>query len=125
LKISGQCIGTFAAAGLDRFNAVIAELHKFESIRYPEKLIKDGGMLSIGCPSGARNVQLSGPKLPEYPLSVQDVDALVAELFRLDNVNPDFFRSTLVQEQASTYLRFQNLNPLLRNPPNKPLEPRR
>jgi hypothetical protein len=100
---------------LDRFNAVIAELHKFEHIRYPENLIREGERLSIGLPSGARTVQLSGLKLPEYQLSVADVDALVAELFRLANVNADSFNDLLTQEHASKYFTFQNVSPLVKD----------
>lgn len=107
-----------ADAVLCRFYAVISELHKFEHIRYPEPLIQEGGMLSIGFPSDARNVQLSGPKLPEYQLSVEDIDALIAEIFRLGKVNSEFFRFMLVQEHASRYFSFRNLNPLLNDSTN-------
>lgn len=103
-----------AAPALDRFNAVIAELHKFEHIRYPENLIKEGGMLSIGFPSGARTVRLSGPKLPEHQVCVTDVDALVAEIFRLANVNADNMLHTHTEEKYQQSSAIAGIVPMIR-----------
>ena len=97
---------------LDRFTPVIADLHNFEKIRYPENLITGGGSLGIGFPSGARHVQLQGPKVPEYQIAVEDIDSLVKTLFELGSVNPNFFQSLLNQEHARKYFKFRNKNPL-------------
>jgi hypothetical protein len=110
-------------AELDRFNALVAELHRFEYIRYPENLLREGGMLSIGFPSGARNVQLSEPKLPEYQVSVEDIDALVREIFRLEDINAEFFRSVLAQEHAEKYFTFRNEHVLLKEPSTNAPQP--
>jgi hypothetical protein len=102
-------------ATLDRFDHLIEGLDRFEYIRYPENLITEGGFFSVGFPSGALNVQLSGPKLPEYQLSVEDIDALAVTLFRLGNVNPEFYSSVIRQGHASKYFAFRNSTPLLQN----------
>ncbi len=106
---------------LSRFDILIAELHKFEHIRYPENLIREGGMFSMGFPSGVRNTQILGPKHPEYQISINDVDSLVEELFRVGNVNAEFYGSKLRQKHASKYFGFRNLNPLLKESPNNAL----
>jgi len=107
---------------LSRFDILIAELHKFEHIRYPENLLREGGMLSIGFLSGVRNTQILGPKHPEYQISINDVDSLVEELFRVGNVNAEFYGFKLRQEHASKYFGFQNLSPLLKESPNNALQ---
>ena len=111
-------------ATLSRFDSLITELHKFEHIRYPENLIREGGALSIGFPSGARSKRtyISGIKTPEYQISVADVDALVEELFRVGNVNAEFYGLYLRQEHASKYFGFRNLNPLLKESSNNALQ---
>lgn len=97
---------------LAAFDLLVEELHHFERIRYPEALIKGGGFFSMGFPSGARNVQLSGPKLPEYNLSVEDVDNLMKQFFTLGNLNPAFY-SELENEHAAPYFKYRNKSPLL------------
>ena len=102
----------FPDESLASFDQLIQELHNFEQIRYPESLIKGGGFFSVGFPSGARNVQLLGPKLPEYNLSVEDVDRLIKQFFVLGNLNPEFY-SLLRQEHAARYFSYLNKTPLL------------
>jgi hypothetical protein len=106
--------GHVSDATLARFDSVIKDLHGFESIRYPETLIRDGGRIAIGFAAGARSEDLSTPKptLPEYQLRVDDIDALVKELFRIGSVNADALPE-LAQEDARKYLAFRNLSPLL------------
>lgn len=103
---------TFPNSSLASFDSLIHELHSFERIRYPETLIKGGGLFAVGFPSGARHVQLSGTKVPEYNLSVEDIDSLVSELFKVGGVNANFFRS-LQQEHAEKYFSYRNKTPLL------------
>jgi hypothetical protein len=103
----------FTDPKFDRFTATITELHNFEQIRYPEKLITNGGFLGVGFPSGARNVQLSGTKLPEYQLAVNDIDDLVKDLFDAGNVNLKFFSITLSQQYAAQFFQLQNTSPLV------------
>jgi hypothetical protein len=81
-------------------------------IRYPEFLIKGGGFFSVGFRSSARNVQLMGTKLPEYNVSVEDVDRLFNDLFALASMNAEFY-SELLKEHAATYFSYLNRTPLL------------
>lgn len=102
----------FGDESLAGFDQLIQELHNFERIRYPEALIAGGGFFSVGFPSGARNVQLSGPKLPEYNLSVGDIDSLIKQFFALGNLNPAFY-SLLEDEHAAPYFKYRKNTPLL------------
>ena len=82
-----------ADPALDQYTTLIEALHRFEGIRYPDKLIKEGGLLSVGFPASTKTVQTAGKKLPEYHLVVAHIDTLVKELFARDKLNPDFFGS--------------------------------
>ncbi|HWO40873.1 MAG TPA: hypothetical protein VNO43_03620 [Candidatus Eisenbacteria bacterium] len=107
----------FQNESLERFGSVVAKLHDFEKIRYPENLISGGGLLGIGFPSGARHMQLEGPKVPEYQIAVEDVDALVHALFRAGNVNPKFYGWLFDQKHAQTYFNYRNASPLIPEEP--------
>ena len=97
----------------ERYTTAIAELHNFEQIRYPEKLITNGGLLGVGFLSGVKNVQLYGPKLPEYQLAVNDIDDLVKDLFDAGNVNPMFYSTILSQQYSSQFFQLRNTSPLI------------
>lgn len=98
---------------LDRYSPLVADLHRFEYIRYPENLIAEGGFLAIGFPNTARSEQLGDNKLPQYQLTVAEVDALAKEIFIRGSVNPAFYTFHLKQEHASKYFEFENESPLV------------
>ena len=73
---------------LSSFDQLIADLDRFEKIRYPDEYIKHGAVMSIGW-NGLKSAvdQQKGSKLPEYCLYVNDVDALVTRLSNVCCVN--------------------------------------
>jgi hypothetical protein len=93
---------------LSGFDQLIADLDRFEKIRYPDEYLKHGAMMTIGWGSLKPAVrQLMGPKLPEYCLYVNEVDALVARLFKVCRINPLAYWGTLHPE-AVRFLQYQN-----------------
>jgi hypothetical protein len=95
---------------LATFDGVIRELHKFEHIRYPENLVREGAMLALSFQSGSRTFALSKHAEPEYELCVEDVDMLVAALFKAGSINPEALHP--FNEHAEKYLRHLNAKPI-------------
>jgi hypothetical protein len=79
----------FSSKNLAEFDAMIAELNKFENIRYPDEILAHGVCLS---PSFGRNKPLINQdpsvRVPEYQMAVGDIDAFFAKLFPLCGLNP-------------------------------------
>ena len=83
------------------FDAIIAALHDFEEIRYPEKLIRTGAIIRI-------NVFVEEPihangQEPErsYNLTLPPIDRLVGLLFKASNANPEAFLHEITDEQGT------------------------
>ena len=98
---------TAAEASLASFDTVIEKLSKFEDIRYPENIVAQGMMCSIGHGELPVDVTIDPPMGPRYELFVGDIDALVKAILDASGVNPSFFTSTY-QATARTYLTDQN-----------------
>jgi hypothetical protein len=98
---------------LNRYSRLVADLHRFEHIRYPENPITQGGLLAIAFQSVGRTEHVGDNKLPEYQVTVAEVDALVKELFVRGSVNPAFYSLLLEQKHASKYFEFKNESPLV------------
>jgi hypothetical protein len=73
------------------FDLAIEELNRFERIRYPDKVIREGMEASFTVFREQR-VESVGPSapLPSYTLVLEDIDALTKFLFDNANVNPQF-----------------------------------
>ena len=87
------------------FDAIVAALHDFEEIRYPEKLIQNGARISFNpfvdqpiCDNG------NEPE-PSYSLSLPSIDRLMGLLFDASHANPKAFLHKLAGEHGlgSTY----------------------
>ncbi len=97
-----------ADPALDRFDATIHALHKFEDLRYPDKIPHAAILLSITWkPSHA--VQASGTTLrtPKYEVFISDVDRLVIEIMKRVPLDPRFF-TDMVGRDGRGALRYQN-----------------
>jgi hypothetical protein len=68
----------FSSIALDRFDAVIHDLHRFERIRYPDKLSEQGGLLFIEWGTASQDTL---PGFPTYKINATDIDYLVGKLF--------------------------------------------
>lgn len=98
----------YAPVDLTRFDAVVADLDRFEDIRYPEPIVKSG--LSLTWHFGRKQPApvIRGPasiKVPELQLAVGDIDDLVREIFITASISPKFFPRNAEEEK---YLMHQN-----------------
>jgi hypothetical protein len=81
--------GLFGTEDLAEFNSVIDELEKFETIRYPDKILEQGAHIGFGFGRGKVLNILPGQTVPVYQTGVGDVDALFARLLPLCEVDPE------------------------------------
>jgi hypothetical protein len=98
---------------LARFDALMRGLHKYEDIRYPEKIVQHGMASSFQFGSGPPP-KASGKvsrNLRTLHLAVGEVDALVKAICVACSVNPKFF-TTHFQPPGSSYLRHDNAEDL-------------
>ncbi len=98
----------FVVSDSDAFDHSIAELDRFERLRYPDKVIREG-MEAIFDVFRSHRAKTSGlPKAPlRYSLVLEDVDVLVKLIFEKAQVNPRFFLQKLTPE-AMDFLSRQN-----------------
>lgn len=93
---------------LPQRNQAILDLHKFESLRYPDKLITQGATVTIALESG-KNPDIVGHKSlstgPTYRFNLEDIDDLWAALFLSAPANPvAFFQHLSVASRESIVL---------------------
>ena len=75
---------------------MIDELEKFETIRYPDEILRRGAVIGLGFGRGKPvSSTTSGRTVPEYQIGVGDVDAFFARLFPLCGINPTAYLSYL------------------------------
>jgi hypothetical protein len=67
---------------LNSFDDLVSALDKFDAIRYPDKLLEHGAIISIGWGTPVPP-SLNPPKPPRYELSIPALDAFIARLFTL------------------------------------------
>jgi len=87
------------------FDEIIKGLHAFEDIRYPETLIRDGAMISIGI-FEVENPVLRDGQIPEklYVLMLPQIDRLMGFLFKASGANPPAFLPDVTEDkQAMIY----------------------
>jgi hypothetical protein len=72
---------------LDRFDAIIAGLHKYEEIRYPDLVITKGMQSTIHIVRSSL-AGTGATSLPHYQVCVQDVDELADAIFAAASRNP-------------------------------------
>ena len=100
---------TFDSPALNKFDNAISSLHGFDDIRYPDLIVEKGMPAAINITKHAPLIKTTGPE-PTYELYVQDIDALVAQIFATASANPDTFLSRRFhKEDATKYLAEQNV----------------
>lgn len=97
----------YPASDLGCFDGLIEELDRFEAIRYPDDYLQRGAQMMIGWGTIKPVPPALKPSTPLYRVSVNDVDALVAKLFVVCRLNPEFFFSGLSPE-AWAFLEHRN-----------------
>jgi hypothetical protein len=98
-----------ADSALEEFDDTVATLHAFDHIRYPDKIIAEGGTLSISWDATQVAVTPSGPyaAVPSYRLNISKLDKLIRTVFDRCSINPMFFISGMSLE-AQKYLSVKN-----------------
>jgi len=100
---------TFNDPALDQFDDAIRSLHRFEDIRYPDLIVAKGMRATINITSQPPLPNASPPE-PKYELCLQDIDALVGQLFGTTSANPAAFLSwRFIKPEAKKYLSEQNV----------------
>ena len=74
-------------------STTIAELQRFERLRYPDSAIADGAAMTLTlAPSWDRaHFRSADTSVPQYYLALSGVDALFRELFKKADANPEVF----------------------------------
>ena len=100
---------TFNDPALDQFDDAICSLRRFEDIRHPDSIVAKGMFANINITRQPPLLNLLNSSRPEpkYELCVQDIDALVAQLFATASANPAVFLS-FHKPEAEKYLSEQN-----------------
>jgi hypothetical protein len=101
-----------ADPALRRFDDVVASLHRFEKLRYPDSTLTDGMLAEVGLKRPKRGERSKSPSRsePRYELWLEDVDALVGAIFVAAPANPSAFFSGLTS-RAKGCLREGNAEP--------------
>ena len=83
------------------FDAVVAGLHAFEDIRYPEKLIRDGARITIDVFDVEALPLHNIGVVPEksYSLKLPQIDRLMGWLFEASGANPPAFLPPFVNDE--------------------------
>ncbi len=92
-------------ASLDLFDKVIANLDSYEEIRYPDKILEKGmgSQLAIG-KAGPGEVGGAAAKVPQYTLSLAEIDELTAAIFKAASRNPKVYLSMMGSEAGREYV---------------------
>jgi hypothetical protein len=95
--------------GLDKFDKVITELHKYEEIRYPDKIVAHGmrSVMGRGKSSTSKASVSSQRPEPEYTLQLGDVDELMDKVFTLASISHKAYTNGLLPV-ARQYLTAEN-----------------
>jgi hypothetical protein len=94
------------------FRQTVAQLDRFEKLRYPNFILKNGAMLQwylfrehiIPNQSGKPCVK---PMVPEFPLVLEDIDGLLELVVEKAGINPRFYTSSMSKE-AQKHLSLHN-----------------
>jgi len=104
-KIWGQFKAHVARRDVANFDQVINELHRFERIRYPDRVVKEGMEVLFSPLQGG---QSSGSlTLPKYNLILEDLDHLVSVILEESSMNPAAYFGIL-NESSMEALRREN-----------------
>jgi len=87
----------------------IKELDKFESIRYPDVLLQKGAAISFEITkTGTLQFKSVGVSQPQYKLCLEEIDEIVATIFRIATRSPKAFLTNLMRKDARLYLYRDN-----------------
>ncbi|AXK39647.1 hypothetical protein [Crenobacter cavernae] len=102
---------------LSGFDQIIEALHRFEVIRYPDKMLIEGAGIALVWGAGEpppvaqildEETQEEHKISPEYVLNVGKVDALIARLFKVCSINPPTYYRPGPNSEVDRFLQHQN-----------------
>src|SRR5262249_38090943 len=98
----------FPDKDLTEFDPMIAELDKFEQIRYPDNLLKNKVNIGFTIGRGDRVIESTQPAnlVRNYQITIGDVDAFLARLIRLCRVEPSPYFNFLSEEGEEILLKY-------------------
>jgi len=116
-KIYRDFRALYSDPALDALIPTLRALDRFEDIRYPDTLLKRGGMLQVAFEPGQFSSRVGGTmqQVPSYQVAVHDVDAVVLALMACLHWNPVIWAQMLGQEHAKLYHLHRNPKPLKTN----------
>ena len=102
----------FSKAQVADFDKAVAQMHRFERLRYPDVAIREGmeAHFALFRSHTVDASEIRGSE-PRYFLVLEDFDALAKLVFELASVNPAFYLSSLPVE-SKAFLWRHNLHPL-------------
>jgi len=94
---------------LDKFDATVDMLDAFEDIRYPDEIIAKGAALQIDIRKATAVIPqfAGGYNPPHYMFSLEEIDELVAAIFKVASRNPSAYFH-FMKEDARRYLNLDN-----------------
>ena len=95
-----------ADSSIDRFDSVIAELNRFEDLRYPDKVSPFAACViwSSGTPDHVK-IHTRDAHLAEYRLNLWSIDQLVEAIIEKSGINIEFCKNTLNSDAISILSR--------------------
>lgn len=98
-----------ADAALARFDAAIQALNEFDLIRYPEKIVNEGMIVTVVWqPEDVTTTSGSATTPPKYEFVIADIDNLVIEVLKRIPVSPKYFATDRTNAAARDALVYQN-----------------
>ena len=98
-----------ADPALTRFDPTIQELHPFDSIRYPDKIVDEGMIATVVWQAHHATTASGSAKMPpKYEFIISEVDELVIEVLQRTSINPKFLLSRVTNADAREALAYQN-----------------
>ena len=92
---------------LSEFDRAISRLHKFEAIRYPDKIVGSGARMNIGYKKSTPVPSGTGRTQPQYETYVDEIDRLVKAIFQKASRNPLAFKGSIGKNELA-YLTKSN-----------------
>jgi len=98
-----------ADPALTRLDPTIQELHPFESIRYPNKIVDEGMIATVVWQAHHATTASGSAKMPpKYEFIIEDIDNLVIEVLQRIPYNPKALIMRVHDASAREALTYQN-----------------
>jgi hypothetical protein len=99
---------TFPGEDLTEFDTMIAELDKFEKIRYPDNLLIQGAGIGFGFGRWQPPIMSCAKPVPQHTVAIGDVDAFFARAIKLCRMNPEAYFSFLTERGREMLTKYND-----------------